>query len=304
MNKKSIVFMGTPYFAVESLKRLFESGYNIVGVITAIDKKRGRGRKIQFSPIKEYALENNLKIFQPPNLKDEKFISSIKNLNADLFVVVAFRMLPEILINIPPLGCINLHASLLPNYRGAAPINWVIINGEKETGLTTFFINSKIDEGNIIEKERVTINNGENAGTLHDKLMNKGSKLVLTTVKKIFDGNYKSLVQKLDGNEKKAPKIDKNTCNINLNQSSQEILNLINGLSPYPCAKIITNGNQYKIIKAKTLRGINVDNTGLFIYLDKIILKNNKGELLEILEIQKEGKKIMKSTEFLRGNKI
>tara|TARA_B100000609_G_scaffold34874_1_gene25672 strand:- start:4227 stop:5141 length:915 start_codon:yes stop_codon:yes gene_type:complete len=304
MNKKSIVFMGTPYFAVESLKRLFESGYNIVGVITAIDKKRGRGRKIQFSPIKEFALENNLKIFQPPNLKDEKFISSIKNLNADLFVVVAFRMLPEILINIPPLGCINLHASLLPNYRGAAPINWVIINGEKETGLTTFFINSKIDEGNIIEKERVTIDNGENAGTLHDKLMNKGSKLVLTTVKKIFDGNYKSLVQKLDGNEKKAPKIDKNTCNINLNQSSQEILNLINGLSPYPCAKIITNGNQYKIIKAKTLRGINVDNTGLFIYLDKIILKNNKGELLEILEIQKEGKKIMKSTEFLRGNKI
>ena len=304
MNKKSIVFMGTPYFAVESLKRLFESGYNIVGVITAIDKKRGRGRKIQFSPIKEFALENNLKIFQPPNLKDEKFISSIKKLNADLFVVVAFRMLPEILINIPPLGCINLHASLLPNYRGAAPINWVIINGEKETGLTTFFINSKIDEGNIIEKERVTINNGENAGTLHDKLMNKGSKLVLTTVNKIFDGNYKSLVQKLDGNEKKAPKIDKNTCNINLNQSSQEILNLINGLSPYPCAKIITNGNQYKIIKAKTLRGINVDNTGLFIYLDKIILKNNKGELLEILEIQKEGKKIMKSTEFLRGNKI
>mgnify|MGYP001164155537 FL=1 len=304
MNKKSIVFMGTPYFAVESLKKLFESGYNIVGVITAIDKKRGRGRKIQFSPIKEFALENNLKIFQPPNLKDEKFISSIKNLNADLFVVVAFRMLPEILINIPPLGCINLHASLLPNYRGAAPINWVIINGEKETGLTTFFINSKIDEGNIIEKERVTIDNGENAGTLHDKLMNKGSKLVLTTVKKIFDGNYKSLVQKLDGNEKKAPKIDKNTCNINLNQSSQEILNLINGLSPYPCAKIITNGNQYKIIKAKTLRGINVDNTGLFIYLDKIILKNNKGELLEILEIQKEGKKIMKSTEFLRGNKI
>tara|TARA_Y100001935_G_scaffold146585_1_gene121150 strand:+ start:211 stop:1125 length:915 start_codon:yes stop_codon:yes gene_type:complete len=304
MNKKSIVFMGTPYFAVESLKKLFESGYNIVGVITAIDKKRGRGRKIQFSPIKEFALENNLKIFQPPNLKDEKFISSIKKLNADLFVVVAFRMLPEILINIPPLGCINLHASLLPNYRGAAPINWVIINGEKETGLTTFFINSKIDEGNIIEKERVTIDNGENAGTLHDKLMNKGSKLVLTTVKKIFDGNYKSLVQKLDGNEKKAPKIDKNTCNINLNQSSQEILNLINGLSPYPCAKIITNGNQYKIIKAKTLRGINVDNTGLFIYLDKIILKNNKGELLEILEIQKEGKKIMKSTEFLRGNKI
>ena len=304
MNKKSIVFMGTPYFAVESLKKLFESGYNIVGVITAIDKKRGRGRKIQFSPIKEYALENNLKIFQPPNLKDEKFISSIKKLNADLFVVVAFRMLPEILINIPPLGCINLHASLLPNYRGAAPINWVIINGEKETGLTTFFINSKIDEGNIIEKERVTIDNGENAGKLHDKLMNKGSKLVLKTVKKIFDGNYKSLVQKLDGNEKKAPKIDKNTCNINLNQSSQEILNLINGLSPYPCAKIITNGNQYKIIKAKTLRGINVDNTGLFIYLDKIILKNNKGELLEILEIQKEGKKIMKSTEFLRGNKI
>ena len=304
MNKKSIVFMGTPYFAVESLKRLFESGYNIVGVITAIDKKRGRGRKIQFSPIKEFALENNLKIFQPPNLKDEKFISSIKKLNADLFVVVAFRMLPEILINIPPLGCINLHSSLLPNYRGAAPINWVIINGEKETGLTTFFINSKIDEGNIIEKERVSIVNGENAGSLHDKLMNKGSKLVLTTVKKIFDGNYKSLVQKLDGNEKKAPKIDKNTCNINLNQSSQEILNLINGLSPYPCAKIIKNGKQYKIIKAKTLRGINMDNTGLFIYLDKIILKNNKGELLEILEIQKEGKKIMKSTEFLRGNKI
>ena len=186
MSKKSIVFMGTPVFAVECLKKLVEQKFNILGVITSTDKQRGRGRKISFSPVKEYALSKNIKIFQPPNLKSEEFINKIKKLNADLFVVVAFRMLPKILIGLPKEGSINLHASLLPNYRGAAPINWVIINGENNTGVTTFFINEKIDEGNIIDTKKITISENETAGSLHDKLIISGSKLLIESIKKIL----------------------------------------------------------------------------------------------------------------------
>ena len=178
--------MGTPVFAVKCLKKLVEQKFNILGVITSTDKQRGRGRKISFSPVKEYALSKNIKIFQPPNLKSEEFINKIKKLNADLFVVVAFRMLPKILIGLPKEGSINLHASLLPNYRGAAPINWVIINGENNTGVTTFFINEKIDEGNIIDTKKITINKNETAGSLHDKLIISGSKLLIESIKKIF----------------------------------------------------------------------------------------------------------------------
>ena len=181
MKNKSIIFMGTPDFAVESLKSLVENNYNVIGVITSIDKQRGRGRKKTFSPVKKYALNKGINIFQPPNLKDYNFINLIKKKNPNLFVVVAFRMLPEILIKIPDYGCINLHSSLLPDYRGAAPINWVLINGEKKTGVTTFFINNKIDQGDIINNKKIKIENNETAGTLHDKLMYLGSDLILET---------------------------------------------------------------------------------------------------------------------------
>ena len=191
MSKKSIVFMGTPIFAVECLKKLVEQKFNILGVITSTDKQRGRGRKINFSPVKEYALSKNIKIFQPANLKSEEFINKIKKLNADLFVVVAFRMLPKILIGLPKEGSINLHASLLPNYRGAAPINWVIINGENNTGVTTFFINEKIDEGNIIDTKKITISENETAGSLHDKLIISGSKLLIESIKKYLQKKLK-----------------------------------------------------------------------------------------------------------------
>ena len=183
MEKNNIIFMGTPDFAVESLKILIKSNYNILGVVTATDKKRGRGKKISFSPIKNFAIKNNIPVHQPKNLKSEDFINLMKKIKPDLFVVVAFRMLPEIIINIPQYGSINLHASLLPNYRGAAPINWVIINGERETGVTIFFINKKIDEGDIISKKKIKINEDETAGSLHDKLMKEGAKLLRDSIK-------------------------------------------------------------------------------------------------------------------------
>ena len=246
MSKKSIVFMGTPIFAVECLKKLVEQKFNILGVITSTDKQRGRGRKISFSPVKEYALSKNIKIFQPPNLKSEEFINKIKKLNADLFVVVAFRMLPKILIGLPKEGSINLHASLLPNYRGAAPINWVIINGENNTGVTTFFINEKIDEGNIIDTKKITISENETAGSLHDKLIISGSKLLIESIKKIFTKKIKVTQQKIGSNDKKAPKITKEFCKINLELKSTQLIRFIRGLSPYPGARIIQNN---KIIK-------------------------------------------------------
>ena len=304
MDKKSILFMGTPEFAVKSLERLVNNKHNLVGVITALDKERGRGRKIKFSPIKEYALKKEIPLFQPKNLKDQNFIDKIKSLKADLFVVVAFRMLPKVIIDLPRLGCINLHASLLPEYRGAAPINWVLINGEKETGVTTFYINSKIDEGDIIESKKIKIEKDENAGTLHDKLMTTGSKLVLKSVENIFNGNVKKKKQKLSKKNKLAPKISKDICKINLNESADNIVRLINGLSPYPGARIIFKNKNYKILKAKKSNSHHNDTEEMFEINNKIILNNNLGESIDILIIQGEGKKVMTSSNFLRGNKI
>jgi len=296
--------MGTPKFAVKSLKLLVENDFNITGVITSVDKRKGRGRKISFSPVKEYAKEIKIPIYQPVNLKNPDFINKMKRKNPNLFVVVAFRMLPEILINIPENGTINLHSSLLPNYRGSAPINWVIINGEKETGVTTFFINNKIDEGDIIEKKKIKIEENETAGSLHDKLMEKGANLLLKSVKDIFNGNVNTSKQKISKNDKKAPKIDKKLCEINLNSNSKKIVQLIRGLSPYPGAKIIHKDKLIKIIDARITRKSKKEIIGLIEENNKIFLNNNLGESIEILELQIEGKNRMNFKDYLRGNTI
>ena len=304
MNKKSIIFMGTPVFAVECLKKLIEQKFNILGVITSTDKQRGRGRKISFSPVKEYALSKNIKIFQPPNLKSEEFINKIKKLNADLFVVVAFRMLPKILIGLPKEGSINLHASLLPNYRGAAPINWVIINGENNTGVTTFFINEKIDEGNIIDTKKITISENETAGSLHDKLIISGSKLLIESIKKIFTKKIKVTQQKIGSNDKKAPKITKEFCQINLELKSTQLIRFIRGLSPYPGARIFQNNKIIKILNANSSKNIKGEKRKIFHFKNKLILNNNFEKSIEITEIQVEGKKKMLTKDFIKGNTL
>jgi len=304
MNKKSIVFMGTPIFAVECLKKLVDQKFNILGVITSVDKKRGRGRKISFSPVKEYALSKNIKIFQPPNLKSKEFINKIKKLNADLFVVVAFRMLPKILIDLPKEGSINLHASLLPNYRGAAPINWVLINGENTTGVTTFFINEKIDEGNIIDTKKITIHKNETAGSLHDKLIVLGSKLLIESIKKIFTKKFKITQQKTDSNDKKAPKITKKFCQINLKLKPIKLIRFIRGLSPYPGARIIQNNKIIKILNANSSKNIKGEKGKIFQFKNRLILNNNFEESIEITEIQVEGKKKMLTKDFIKGNTL
>ena len=296
--------MGTPEFAVPSLEILIENDLNIIGVITATDKKSGRGRKVTSSPIKKIAESNNIPLFQPKNLKDPKFLNDIHSLNPDLFVVVAFRMLPEILINIPKLGTINLHSSLLPNYRGAAPINWVIINGEKETGVTTFFINKKIDEGDIIDSVEVKIKEEYSAGILHDKLKDIGAELVLKTVNNIFTKNYSRQKQVISDKDKVAPKIDKELCKINLHKTAVEIVRLIKGLSPYPGAKLNFKNKNYKIIDCKKSDVNYSDKSIMFVENNKLYFNNFKNESIEILELQAEGKKIMKSSDFLRGNKL
>jgi methionyl-tRNA formyltransferase len=234
-----IVFMGTPQFAVEGLRILHEkSSHEIVGVVTATDKPAGRGQRIQFSAIKEYAILHDLKLLQPEKLKAKSFLQELESLQADLFVVVAFRMLPEVVWTMPAKGTINVHASLLPNYRGAAPINWAIINGEKETGVTTFFIEQKMDMGNIIDNRKVDIDPDMNAGELHDKLMVVGAELLLNTVNSIEQGSCKSIPQTtlVDGELKEAYKIFKETCRINWESSAYSIHNLVRGLSPYPSA--------------------------------------------------------------------
>jgi methionyl-tRNA formyltransferase len=238
MNSKDIriVYMGTPDFAVESLKKLVEGEYNVVGVVTMPDKPAGRGQKIKFSAVKEYALSKGLHIMQPERLKDEAFLNELKSLNADLQIVVAFRMLPESVWNMPPMGTFNLHASLLPQYRGAAPINWAIMNGDKKSGVTTFFLTHEIDTGNIIMQETVAIGEDDCAGTLHDNLMYEGADMVCKTVDAIAEGNISPIPQPMDIELKAAPKIFKNDCKIDWSESAEKIRNKIRGLSPYPAA--------------------------------------------------------------------
>ncbi len=234
-----IVYMGTPDFAVPALRALVEGGYNVVGVITMPDKPAGRGHKLQYSPVKQYAVEQNLPLLQPEKLKDEAFVEALRAWNADLQIVVAFRMLPEVVWNMPRFGTFNLHASLLPQYRGAAPINWAVINGEKETGITTFFLQHAIDTGNVIQQVSIPIAETDNVGDVHDKLMELGSELVVETVDAIMDGTVKAVPQEemAAGIElKAAPKIFKETCKIDWNQPAKRVYDFIRGLSPYPAA--------------------------------------------------------------------
>src|ERR1035437_7169253 len=250
-----IIFMGTPQFAVASLEILVKNNYNIVGVVTAPDKPAGRGQQIQQSAVKEFALQHHLKVLQPANLKDASFSQELKSLNPDLQIVVAFRMLPESVWNLPPLGTYNIHASLLPNYRGAAPINWAIINGEKETGVTSFKLKHEIDTGSILLQEKVSISNEMNVGQLYDVLMQTGADLLLKSIRKIEEGNVVLMEQnkllKPGEEAKHAPKIFKENCKIDWNKSGKSIHNLIRGLSPYPCAWTELNSTNEKITTFK-----------------------------------------------------
>ena len=312
MEKKDlrIVYMGTPDFAVEPLRKLVEGGYNIVGCITMPDKPAGRGHKIQFSPVKEYAIEKNIPLLQPEKLKDEDFLSDLKAWNADLQIVVAFRMLPESVWNMPRLGTFNLHASLLPQYRGAAPINWAVINGEKETGVTTFFLTHDIDTGNIILQEKIKIEESDNVGTVHDKLMTIGADLVTQTVDKILDGSIsttqQSMLYKSEAELKPAPKIFKETCKIDFSQPANQIHNLVRGLSPYPaawCELVSKKGEStpVKIFETEVISSESKEAPGSFSF-DKKQINVQTGEgTIRIKSIQYPGKKRLSAEEFLRG---
>ena len=303
-----IVFMGTPEFAVTILDKLVQNDYNIVGVITSPDKPAGRGRKINKSAVKIYAEEKFLNVLQPTNLKNEDFLKELASLKANLQIVVAFRMLPRQVWEMPDYGTFNLHASLLPNYRGAAPINWAIINGETETGVTTFFIDDKIDTGEMILQDRVTITDDDSAGTLHDKLMYLGADLVLETVKQIQKGKVVRSKQDFDVDVKSAPKIHKDTCKIDWDQSLEKVYNHIRGLSPYPTSWTIlmNNGEEIflKIYKAhKENEKHNLKN-GQIICSKKEMKVAVKDGYLKLLEIQLPGKRKMEIHDVLNGLKL
>ncbi len=305
MEKLRIVFMGTPEFAVAILDKIIKNNYNIVGVITAADKPAGRGQKIKYSAVKEYALANNLTLLQPTNLKDEDFLNELKALQCNLQIVVAFRMLPEVVWKMPQYGTFNLHASLLPNYRGAAPINWAIINGEAKTGVTTFFIDDKIDTGTIILSSEIEITANENAGQLHDKLMLLGAETVLETLTLIENGNLVTRIQKENPELKTAYKLNKENCKIDWTKSAEEIYNLIRGLSPYPTAWCyVQDKNQewnVKINEAKmTLEKHSILNGSLICSKKEMKIAVNDG-YIEIVSIQFPGKKLMNVGELLNG---
>jgi len=300
-----IVFMGTPDFAVASLSAIIDAGYDVAGVVTAADKPAGRGQKLQESAVKKFAVEKGLKVLQPVKLKDPDFIAELRALNADLQVVVAFRMLPEVVWNMPPKGTVNLHASLLPHYRGAAPINHAIINGEKESGVTTFFLKHEIDTGDVIFSESVSIAEEDTAGDLHDKLMQAGAALLVRTLDAIAANNYKEQPQPMSDELKHAPKIFKEFCKIDWNQPVKNIYNLIRGLSPYPTAFTELNEKNIKIFGAaykETEPGIT---PGAFLTDGKSFLKfAAKDGFIQLTDIQYEGKKRMKIDEFLRGMRL
>lgn len=307
MTELRIIFMGTPDFAVPSLEILVENRLNVVAVVTAPDKPQGRGNKVIPSSVKECALRHSIPILQPTNLKSIEFLQELKSYNANLQVVVAFRMLPEAVWSMPGLGTINLHASLLPQYRGAAPINWAIINGERETGVTTFFIRHEIDTGSIIFQEKVVIKENDTAGTLHDKLRDTGAQLMLKTVKAIAAGNHPSLPQPQDIELlKKAPKIFKETCAINWNSPSTDIVNFVRGLNPYPSAWTTFNSRSCKIHHAAVAeRQGNARKPGEYETDNRSFLHVRTTDgWINILELQAEGKKRMTTAEYFRGNSL
>lgn len=305
MKSLKVIFFGTPEFAKNSLKAIHESHHEVAGVVTVADKASGRGQKIHESPVKTYAVENNLRVFQPEKLRNPEFLNEIRNLNADVFVVVAFRMMPKILFEMPEMGTFNLHASLLPDYRGAAPINYAIINGEKKTGATTFFINEIIDEGNILLQEEIEISADENAGMLHDRLMEMGAKLVVKTLDGLADNSIQEKPQPNVENPKNAFKIFKEDTRINWNMNSESIHNFVRGMSPYPCAfttiKIGEDEKSLKIYEGKfeisahekTPGSLEIDKNQFKIY--------TKDGIYFPEELQLEGKKRMNVKAFLNG---
>ncbi len=321
-----IVFMGTPEFAVASLDALIKAGCNIVGVITAPDKPAGRGMQLQQSAVKKYAAEHGLNTLQPEKLKHPEFLIALKSLHADLQIVVAFRMLPEIVWNMPPMGTVNLHGSLLPQYRGAAPINWAIINGEKETGVTTFKLKHEIDTGDILLQERFSIEENETAGEVHDRMKEIGATLLVKTVKGLADGSLQEKAQEILVHQllpaidntravppqkpisshapllKHAPKIHTDTCRINWSHTVDQVHNLIRGLSPYPAAFTIVNEKMLKIFRAKKEIVFPKNTEGDYETDEKTYLKFACADgYIHLLEVQLEGKKKMEITEFLRG---
>lgn len=305
MEKLRIVFMGTPEFAVGILDTIVKNNFEVVGVITAADKPAGRGQKIKYSAVKEYALEHNLTLLQPTNLKDENFLAELRALNANIQVVVAFRMLPEVVWRMPEFGTFNLHASLLPNYRGAAPINWAIINGETKTGVTTFFIDDKIDTGAMILSNEIEIGSNENAGSLHDRLMELGCETVIETLQLIEKGNVTTHIQTDNPNIKTAYKLNKENCKINFKKSGEEIYNLIRGLSPYPSAWCyIKDGEQewnVKIYEASLSTEKHNYNIGSILFTKKEMKIAVKNGFINLISLQFPGKKRMSVTELLNG---
>ena len=294
--------MGTPEFAVASLAILVENGCSVVAVITSPDKPAGRGLSLHASPVKEYAVSKGIPVLQPEKLKNPTFLEELSSYQADLQIVVAFRMLPEVVWSMPPLGTFNLHASLLPQYRGAAPINWAIINGETETGITTFFLQHEIDTGNLIFQEKEPILPQDNVGSLYERLMHKGAALVLRTVRAIESGSYPQVPQPNVDNLKHAPKIFKETCQIDWNQSALQVHNFIRGLSPYPAAWTMLQGKVCKIYRTDVRSEVI---SGHFETDGKYYLSFGCGEgSLDVLELQVEGKKRMRIEEFLRGFRL
>jgi methionyl-tRNA formyltransferase len=299
-----IVFMGTPEFAVTILEGILLANYKVVGVITAPDRPAGRGQKIHKSAVKLFSQSKNLNTLQPTNLKDETFLSNLENLNANLQIVVAFRMLPKKVWQMPKLGTFNLHASLLPNYRGAAPINWAIINGEKKSGVTTFFIDEKIDTGEIILQSQIMINPSENAGSLHDKLMKLGTKLVIKTIEQIEFCSVKTHAQSTE-KTKTAHKLNKDNCKINWNSSVESIYNKVRGLNPYPAAwGLLSNGNKQFNIKIYKVQKHLVKHN---FQIGKLIITKKSMKIavtegyIELINFKFPGKRQMDTTSFLNG---
>ncbi|MUV03153.1 methionyl-tRNA formyltransferase [Flavobacterium rakeshii] len=305
MNKLRIVFMGTPEFAVGILDTIYNNNYDIAAVITAPDKPAGRGQKVKYSAVKEYALEKGLQVLQPTNLKDESFLAELKALNANLHVVVAFRMLPEAVWKMPELGTFNLHASLLPQYRGAAPINWAVINGESTTGVTTFFIDEKIDTGAMILKEEVSIGENETAGELHDRLMELGKGAVIKTLNLIEEGKADTTIQQDTADIKTAYKLNKDNCKIDWSKTGAEIHNLVRGLSPYPAAwtYFTDNGQEWNVKVYETAFDSVTPNeaVGAIVSTKKEIKIAVKDGYLNVKSLQFPGKKKMAAHELLNG---
>lgn len=308
-----IVFLGTPDFAVESLRRIVDGGYNVVGVVTMPDKPAGRGHKLYQSPVKEFALERGLHLMQPVKLKDQEFVDELRSLNADLFVVIAFRMLPEVVWAMPRLGTFNLHASLLPRYRGAAPINWAVINGDTETGVTTFFLKHEIDTGDIIAQERIEILPTDNVGDVHDRLMMLGADLTIKTIDDIIAGTLTTVPQDQligDSEPTPAPKIFKETCQIDWAASAEQVHNLVRGLSPYPAAwSMLTDGDSeigaVKIFETRIKDGNSALTPGEVSIVDgRLAVGSGDGKAIEILSLQVPGKRRMSTSDFLRGSRL